>query len=239
MGKNDKGNSPAGYHKSGVQGVRHVIHEFSVYGDYTTTLYLKRNMAGGEKKRVSEIDSEMIRERLRRMEERMHGPIDREQLEPIAFSDEPTSLEFQYKELTKQENPIVGQQVKNAEYEGEMEEEVEEKTSGYLYLLYRNGKGEEKTLSQLGLLRKIKDAVQNNQEITKGKIIYNNQETGISVVYDKNGNYFRIEDTTRPRGRNYLDINGNDMNNEIVNEKTRGRSRADYQRVTHFNNSDE
>ena len=41
---------------------------------------------------------------------------------------------------------------------------------------------------------------------SKGKIIYNNQETGISVVYDKNGNYFRIEDTTRPRGRNYLDI---------------------------------
>ena len=54
---------------------------------------------------------------------------------------------------------------------------------------------------------------------SRGKIIYNNQETGISVVYDKNGNYFRIEDTTRPRGRNYLDINGNDMNNEIVNEK--------------------
>ena len=74
---------------------------------------------------------------------------------------------------------------------------------------------------------------------SKGKIVYNNPETGISVVYDKNGNYFRIEDTTRPRGRNYLDINGNDMNNEIVNGKTRGRSRADYQRVTHFNNSDE
>ena len=73
---------------------------------------------------------------------------------------------------------------------------------------------------------------------SKGKFIYNNQETGISVVYDKNGNYFRIEDTTRPRGRNYLDIDGNDMNNEVVNGKTRGRSRADYQRVTHFNNSD-
>lgn len=28
------------------------------------------------------------------------------------------------------------------------------------------------------------------------------------------------------------------MNNEVVNGKTRGRSRADYQRVTHFNNSD-
>ena len=50
-----------------------------------------------------------------------------------------------------------------------MEEEVEEKTSGYLYLLYRNGKGEDKTLSQLGLLKKIKDVVQNNQEITKEK----------------------------------------------------------------------
>ena len=37
-------------------------------------MYLKRNMAGGEKKRVSE----MMRERLRRMVERMHGPIDQE-----------------------------------------------------------------------------------------------------------------------------------------------------------------
>lgn len=72
----------------------------------------------------------------------------------------------------------------------------------------------------------------------KGKIVYNNLQIGISVIYDKNGNYFRIEDTTRPRGRNYLDIDGNDMNNEVVNGKTRGRSRADYQRVTHFNNSD-
>ena len=72
----------------------------------------------------------------------------------------------------------------------------------------------------------------------KGKVIYSNNETGVSIVYDKNGNYFRIEDTTKPRGRNYLDINGNDMNNEIVNGKQRGRNRADYQRVTHFNNTD-
>ena len=38
--------------------------------------------------------------------------------------------------------------------------------------------------------------------------------------------------------RMILDIDGNDMNNEVVNGKTRGWSRADYQRVTHFNNSD-
>ena len=75
-------------------------------------------------------------------------------------------------------------------------------------------------------------------ETSKGKVIYSNNETGVSVVYDKNGNYFRIEDTTRPRGRNYLDINGNDMNNEIINGKQRGRKRADYQKVTHFNNTD-
>ena len=36
----------------------YVIHEFSVYGGYTTILYLKRNIAGGEKKRVSEIERE-------------------------------------------------------------------------------------------------------------------------------------------------------------------------------------
>ena len=43
---------------SGEYIANHVLHEFSVYGGYTTTLYLKRNMAGGEKKRVSEIERE-------------------------------------------------------------------------------------------------------------------------------------------------------------------------------------
>ena len=100
--------------------------------------------------------------------ERERGQVQQMKLEPMVFSDEPASGELQYKELSKQENPIVGEEVA-AEYVGEMEEEVEEKTSGYLYLLYRNGKGEDKTLSQLGLLRKIKDAVKNNQEITKEK----------------------------------------------------------------------
>ena len=40
-----------------------LYHEFSVYGGYTTTVYLKRNIAGGEKKRASPIDSEIERER--------------------------------------------------------------------------------------------------------------------------------------------------------------------------------
>ena len=73
---------------------------------------------------------------------------------------------------------------------------------------------------------------------SRGKIIYYNKNTGISVVYDTGGNYFRIEDTLRSRGRNYLDLNGNDMNNEIINGKIRGRNKSDYQKVTHFNNID-
>ena len=75
-----------------------LYHEFSVYGGYTTTLYLKRNMAGGEKKRVSPI-------------ERERGQVQQMKLEPMVFSDKPASGEFQYKELSEQENPIVGEEV--------------------------------------------------------------------------------------------------------------------------------
>ena len=72
----------------------------------------------------------------------------------------------------------------------------------------------------------------------KGKMINANSNTGVQVVYDTKGNYFRIENTSRPRGRNYLDLSGNDMNNKIVNGKQMGRSKAEYQTVTHFNNID-
>ncbi|WBW97309.1 RHS repeat-associated core domain-containing protein [Oceanirhabdus sp. W0125-5] len=72
----------------------------------------------------------------------------------------------------------------------------------------------------------------------KGKMIYTNSETGIQVVYDTKGDYFRIEDTSRPRGRNYLDLDGNDMNNKVVNGKQMGRNKKEYQMVTHFNNID-
>lgn len=48
---------------------------------------------------------------------------------------------------------------------------------------------------------------------SKGKIIYNNLETGIGVVYDKNGNYFRIEDTTRPRRLFIVEQKNNEFSN--------------------------
>ena len=58
-------------------------------------------MAGGEKKRVSEI-------------ERERGQVQQMKLEPMVFSGEPASGEFQYKELSEQENPIVGEEVEAA-----------------------------------------------------------------------------------------------------------------------------
>ena len=58
-------------------------------------------MAGGEKKQVSEI-------------ERERGQVQQMKLDPMVFSDKPASGEFQYKELSKQENPIVGEEVEPA-----------------------------------------------------------------------------------------------------------------------------
>ena len=43
--------------------------------------------------------------------EQERGQVQLMKLEPMAFSDEPASGELQYKELSKQENPIVGEEV--------------------------------------------------------------------------------------------------------------------------------
>jgi RHS repeat-associated protein len=70
------------------------------------------------------------------------------------------------------------------------------------------------------------------------KTIYTNTETGIRVLYDPNGNYFRIEDTKLTGDRKYLDLDGKVPNNKIVNGKQKGRNSDEYQQVTHFNNTD-
>jgi hypothetical protein len=70
----------------------------------------------------------------------------------------------------------------------------------------------------------------------KGKKIFTNSETGIQVVQDVNGNYFRIYDPSIPGKRGYLDMNGNIPNNKILeNGKQAGRSQSEYNQVTHFN----
>ena len=80
-------------------------------------------------------------------------------------------------------------------------------------------------------------AVQNGQ-----KILYTNDKTGIQVVYDEAGNYFRIQDTKLTGKRQYLDMNGNIPNNKTIDRGGRqvvtGRSQPEYNEATHFNNSD-
>jgi RHS repeat-associated protein len=70
------------------------------------------------------------------------------------------------------------------------------------------------------------------------KTMYLNSETGIQVVHDVEGNYFRIENTKLPGSRRYLDMNGKVPNNKVINGRQLGRSKGEYEQVTHFNDTD-
>ncbi len=68
-----------------------------------------------------------------------------------------------------------------------------------------------------------------------GKKIYTNPDTGIQVVEDLNGSYFRIHDPSISGRRSYLDVDGNIPNNKTLENGTQaGRSQAEYNSVTHF-----
>ena len=117
---------------SGEYIANHVIHEFSVYGGYTTTLYLKRNMAGGEKKRVSPIDSDMMRERLRRMEERMHGPVDQEQVAVHEVESSPaaeTAPPAESQETGEEDNDSLQGEIRNDDMEFESRNQIDSQTA--------------------------------------------------------------------------------------------------------------
>ncbi len=70
------------------------------------------------------------------------------------------------------------------------------------------------------------------------KTIYNNSETGMQVVSDNAGGYFRIQDTNLPGKRTYTDLNGNVPNNKVIDGRQMGRSQKEYNQATHFNNTD-
>lgn len=72
---------------------------------------------------------------------------------------------------------------------------------------------------------------------SSGKTLFKNEETGIQVVFDKSGNYFRIEDTTLSGKRRYLDLDGNNVSNKIVDGKQMGRTKDEYEAITHFLNT--
>ncbi|HDL8491534.1 TPA: hypothetical protein P4O12_001215 [Yersinia enterocolitica] len=69
----------------------------------------------------------------------------------------------------------------------------------------------------------------------KGKRIYTNPETGVQVVEDISGKYFRIYDPSIMGKRAYLDLEGNIPNNKALeNGKLTGRNQSEYNEITHF-----
>jgi Phage minor capsid protein 2 len=76
------------------------------------------------------------------------------------------------------------------------------------------------------------------EKLNKGKVLYNSKTSNIQIVYDTNGNYFRIEDLTLKGKRRYLDINCNNVANKVENGKQKGRSKEEYEALTHFKNKD-
>lgn len=71
-----------------------------------------------------------------------------------------------------------------------------------------------------------------------GKTLFRNFDTGIQVVYDDAGKYFRIENLTLSGKRKFLDLKGNVPNNSIIDGRTIGRNQSEYNQVTHFRNTD-
>lgn len=69
-----------------------------------------------------------------------------------------------------------------------------------------------------------------------GKQIYTHPKTGVQVIEDLSGNYFRINDPSLTGKRTYLDLDGNIPNNKVLESgKQIGRTQSEYNEVTHFN----
>ena len=93
-----------------------------------------------------------------------------------------------------------------------------------------------------GILKEIINKFTPDYEIIErvktGKTIYKSKSSNIQIVYDNKGNYFRMEDTSLRGSRRYLDLDGNNPTNKIENGKQKGRSKEEYEPLTHFKNKD-
>lgn len=68
-----------------------------------------------------------------------------------------------------------------------------------------------------------------------GKIIHENRNTGVQVIYDREGDYFTLVNPAIKGDRKYLDLDGNIPNNKTLpNGKKAGRSKSEYREATHF-----
>jgi len=71
------------------------------------------------------------------------------------------------------------------------------------------------------------------------KILYTSLDKKYEVVYDPLGNYFRICDLENTTKKNCVALDGTSVANILVNGKWRGTSKAEYEMLTHFYNTDE
>lgn len=72
---------------------------------------------------------------------------------------------------------------------------------------------------------------------TPQKIEYQTPGSPYIVVVDKTGDYVRLMDTRLPGKQNhskYVDVDGKNIHNVVVNGKIKGLSRSDWQAATHF-----
>jgi RHS repeat-associated protein len=81
--------------------------------------------------------------------------------------------------------------------------------------------------------------------VNGGKVIFRNRDSGVQVVYDVGGDYFRVENTAaRTAPARYLDVNGNEIPANVPIFRANGtQSQAGVpsrvrQSLTHFRNTD-
>lgn len=67
------------------------------------------------------------------------------------------------------------------------------------------------------------------------KIIFHSPGSSLEIICDVRGGYCRLQDRTNATSRCYLDINGHPLGNKILpSGKQAGRSKAEYNELTHF-----
>lgn len=67
-----------------------------------------------------------------------------------------------------------------------------------------------------------------------GKIIFKTPGINIQIVAEATIGSVRIQNLNISKGRSYLDLNGNQMNNITERGKTRGLPKKEYELRTHF-----
>lgn len=89
-------------------------------------------------------------------------------------------------------------------------------------------------------IRRLAPGAEPSIPTEKGKVYYKSASSPFEIVYDSVFDYFRIVDTRISGTKNvFVDINGNKADNYFDEfGKQHGRLRPDYQKFTHYDNTD-